>query len=55
MKCNWNNDRAIFMLLFEKDFPNMAADRYAQNDQFFRKLFDDPDEADNGDCRFCIV
>ena len=31
------------MLLFEKDFPNMAADRYEQNDQFFRKLFDDPD------------
>ena len=25
------------------DFPNMAADRYEQNDQFFRKLFDDPD------------
>ena len=21
----------------------MAADRYEQNDQFFRKLFDDPD------------
>ena len=31
------------MLLFEKDFLNMAADRYEQNDQFFRKLFDDPD------------
>ena len=28
-----NNDRATFMLLFEKDFPNMAADRYEQNDQ----------------------
>ena len=38
-----DNDRATFMLLFEKDFPNMAADRYEQNDQFFRKLFDDPD------------
>ena len=38
-----NNDRATFMLLFEKDFPNMAADRYEQNDQFFRKLFGDPD------------
>ena len=38
-----NNDRATFMLLFEKDFPNMAADRYEQNDKFFRKLFDDPD------------
>ena len=45
------------MLLFEKDFPNMAADRYEQNDQFFRKLFDDPGyyEAGNGDRRFCIV
>ena len=31
------------MLLFAKDFPNMAAERYEQNDQFFRKLFDDPD------------
>ena len=38
-----NNDRTTFMLLFEKDFPNMAADRYEQNDKFFRKLFDDPD------------
>ena len=38
-----NNDRATFMLLFEKDFPNMAADRYEQNDQIIRKLFDDPD------------
>lgn len=37
-----NNDRSIFMLLFAKDFPNMAAERYEQNDQFFRKLFDDP-------------
>lgn len=25
-----NNDWATFMLLFEKDFPNMAADRYIQ-------------------------
>ena len=41
--CAKNNDRATFMLLFEKNFPNMAADRYEQNDQFFRKLFDDPD------------
>ena len=38
-----NNDRSTFMLLFAKDFPNMAAERYEQNDQFFRKLFDDPD------------
>lgn len=38
-----NNDRSIFMLLFAKDFPNMAAERYEQNDQFLRKLFDDLD------------
>lgn len=38
-----NNDRSTFMLLFAKDFPNMAAERYEQNDQFFKKLFDDPD------------
>ena len=30
-----NNDRSTFMLLFAKDFPNMAAERYEQNDQFF--------------------
>ena len=38
-----NNDRATFMLLFEKDFPTMAADRYEQNDEFFRRLFGDPE------------
>jgi len=38
-----NNNRSTFMLLFAKDFLNMAAERYEQNDQFFRKLFDDPD------------
>jgi type I restriction enzyme R subunit len=38
-----NNDRATFMLLFEKDFPNMAAERYEQNDDFFRRLFADPE------------
>lgn len=38
-----NNDRKTFMLLFEKDFPNMAAARYEQNDSFFVKLFSDPD------------
>jgi len=38
-----NNDRSTFMLLFEKDFPTMAAERYEQNDEFFRKLFGDPD------------
>jgi len=38
-----NNDRATFMLLFEKDFPTMAAERYEQNDEFFRRLFGDPE------------
>lgn len=38
-----NNDRSTFMLLFEKDFPTMAAERYEQNDEFFRRLFSDPD------------
>lgn len=38
-----NNDRSTFMLLFAKDFPAMAAERYEQNDEFFKKLFSDPD------------
>ena len=38
-----NNDRSTFMLLFSKDFPTMAAERYEQNDEFFKKLFADPD------------
>ena len=38
-----NNDRKTFMLLFEKDFPNMAAQRYEQNDDFFVRMFSDPD------------
>lgn len=38
-----NNDRSTFMLLFMKDFPTMAAERYEQNDEFFRRLFADPD------------
>ena len=38
-----NNDRSTFMLLFSKDFPAMAAERYEQNDVFFRKLFADSD------------
>ncbi|SDM59008.1 type I restriction endonuclease subunit R [Lachnospira pectinoschiza] len=41
--CAVNNDRVTFKILFEKDFPNMAAERYEQNDQFFKKLFSDPD------------
>ncbi|CCX37875.1 putative uncharacterized protein [Clostridium sp. CAG:1013] len=31
------------MLLFEKDFPNMATARYEQNEDFFVKVFSDPD------------
>lgn len=38
-----NNDRRTFMLLFEKDFPNMAAKRYEQNDDFFVRMFSDPE------------
>jgi type I restriction enzyme R subunit len=38
-----NNDLKTFMLLFEKDFINMAAQRYEQNEAFFVKLFTDPD------------
>ena len=38
-----NNDRSTFMLLFSKDFPTVAAERYEQNDEFFRKLFADSD------------
>jgi type I restriction enzyme R subunit len=38
-----NNDRKTFMLLFEKDFPQMAATRYEQNDDFFVRMFSDPD------------
>lgn len=38
-----NNDRKTFMLLFEKDFPEMAAARYEQNEDFFVRMFKDPD------------
>ena len=31
------------MLLFEKDFPEMAASRYEQNEDFFIKMFNEPD------------
>lgn len=36
-----HNDFKTFRLLFEKDFPNMAAARYEQNDAFFVKMFTD--------------
>ncbi len=38
-----NNDQKTFMLLFEKDFPTMAATRFEKNDDFFVRLFNDPD------------
>ncbi len=41
--CARNNDRKTFMLLFEQDFPEMAAARYEQNDDFFVRLFNDTD------------
>lgn len=37
------NDFKTFMLLFEKDFPAMAAARYEQNEDFFVKMFSDPE------------
>ncbi|MCM1316132.1 MAG: type I restriction endonuclease [Clostridiales bacterium] len=37
-----NNDFKTFMLLFAKDFPEMAAARYEQNEDFFVKMFSDP-------------
>lgn len=38
-----NNDKKTFMLLFEKDFPNMAAARYEQNEKFFVQMFSEPE------------
>ncbi len=38
-----NNDCKTFMLLFEKDSLNIAAARYEQNEDFFVKMFSDPD------------
>lgn len=38
-----NNDFRTFMLLYKKDFPNMAANRYEQNDEFFVCMFQNPD------------
>lgn len=38
-----NNDKKTFMLLFEKDFPEMAAQRYEENEEFFIRLFSEPD------------
>ena len=38
-----SNDKKTFMLLFEKNFPQMAANRYDKNEDFFVKMFSDPD------------
>ena len=38
-----NNDFKTFMLLFSKDFPEMAAARFEKNEDFFVKLFSDSD------------
>lgn len=38
-----NNDFKTFMMLFEKDFPEMAASRYEQNEDFFVKMFSEPE------------
>ena len=38
-----NKDFKTFMILFAREFPNMAAKRYEQNDDFFVRLFSDPD------------
>ena len=35
-----DNDLNTFMLLFEKDFPDMAMKRYEQNDNFFMRMLD---------------
>lgn len=37
-----NNDRNTFMMIFEREFPKVAAARYEQNEGFFVKLFNDP-------------
>ncbi len=37
------NDFKTFKMLFEKDFPKMAAQRYNQNESFFVKMFSDAD------------
>ena len=38
-----NNDYKTFKLLFDKDFPNMAASRYEQNEEFFVRMFHEPE------------
>jgi type I restriction enzyme R subunit len=38
-----NNDFNTFLMLLEKDFPKTAVERYEQNDNFFVRMFNDPD------------
>lgn len=38
-----SNDLKTFMLLFTKDFLDMAAKRYDQNNNFFMKMFSEPE------------
>lgn len=38
-----NNDMSTFMLLFNEDFAKIAVDRYEQNDEFFVKMFSEPE------------
>ncbi len=41
-----SNDLKTFMMLFAKDFPNMAAKRYEENDSFFVKMFTEQEMMD---------
>ncbi len=38
-----NNDYKTFMLLFEQDFPAVAAGRYEKNEEFFVRMFSEPE------------
>ncbi len=38
-----NNDKSTFMMLFDREFKNVAANRYEQNEEFFSKMFNEPD------------
>ena len=37
-----SSDAQTFMVLFNKAFPEKAAERYEENDAFFQKLFNEP-------------
>jgi len=38
-----NNDESVFKLLYEKEFKEIAAQRYEQNESFFVRMFNDED------------